>query len=72
MQQKQRELESAYGDLSAKDARIQQLENEVDIYQANHKMLTDQLQEMQQVNMELRKQVGTGARILEHAAITRS
>ena len=48
----------AYGEVMKRDSQISQLEHEVGVYQANHKMMADQMRELQQANMELRQQVG--------------
>ena len=56
-----RELDELQQLLSKKDGKVSKLENEVFVYQQNYKVLSDQLQELQQVNQDLQKQVrGTG------------
>ena len=52
-----RELDELQQLLSKKDGKVSKLENEVFVYQQNYKVLSDQLQELQQVNQDLQKQV---------------
>lgn len=52
-----RQLDELNQLLSKKDGKVSKLENEVFVYQQNYKMLSDQLQELQQVNQDLQKQV---------------
>lgn len=59
MHNKMVELDMAVKELMIRDSRINKLENEVGIYQANYKLLSDQLQETQQMNQSLRQRVST-------------
>ena len=69
-----RELDELQQLLSKKDGKVSKLENEVFVYQQNYKVLSDQLQELQQVNQDLQKQVrgewgGVGG-CINHARIS--
>ena len=52
-----KDLDDAHKQLNKRDSKISQLENEVYVYQENYRLLTNQLREVEQVNMELKQQV---------------